>query len=469
MYNTSPTKEPRQSLFYRSRGTCFGLSLKHLFFASFFLLSICADAQKQWTLQECIDYALINNISLKQKQISTKSSHEDVLQSKSALFPSVSFSTNQSMNYRPFSEQTITLEGGTMTTSRNAISYNGSYGINANWTVWNGNRNRITIERNELTEQQNAFAEEQQANSIQEQITQLYIQILYENEAVKVCEEVLKASQLQRDRAKTMVEVGSLARVDLVQLEAQVAQDEYSLSNAQSQLLNYKLQLKQLLEIHGDESFDVATPDIPDDNVLALIPDQSTVYNSALESRPEVQSSLVNIESSELAIRSARASYMPTISLNAGIGTSNGSAQPGHFGNQIRNNLSNSLGLTLSVPIFDNHQARTNIRKAKFALQNSELQLQETQKQLYSDIERYYLNANTSQQQFIYARKNVDSMHESYDLVSEQFNLGLKNIVELTTGKNNLLQAEQQLLQTKYTALLNQAMLRFYKGEPIRL
>lgn len=445
------------------------MKLKLLSLSCLFAIVGTLHAQRQWTLEECIDYALANNISLKQRQIATKSSHEDVLQSKSALFPSVSFSTNQNMNYRPFSEQTITLEGGTMTTSRNAISYNGSYGINANWTVWNGNRNRINIERNELTERQNQYAEEQQANSIQEQITQLYIQILYENEAIKVCEEVLKASQLQRDRAKTMVEVGSLAKVDLVQLEAQVAQDQYSLVNAQTQLSNYKLQLKQLLEIHGEEPFDVMMPNISDDHLLNLIPDQASVYNSALENRPEVKSSILDIESSELSIRSARAGYMPTLSLTAGIGTSNGSAQPGHFGSQIRNNLSNSLGLTVSVPIFDNHQARTNIRKAKFALQNSELQLQETQKQLYSDIERYYLNATTSQQQFIYARKNVESMQQSYDLVSEQFHLGLKNIVELTTGKNNLLQAEQQMLQTKYTALLNQAMLRFYKGEPIRL
>lgn len=436
---------------------------------SLLLMSSVAYGQKTWTLQECLDYALANNIQLKQKKITAASSHEDVLQSQSALFPSVSFSTNQNVSWRPFAESTINLTNGSMTTNRNTVSYNGSYGINANWTVWNGNRNTNTIKQNKLSEQMANLDAEQQANSIQEQIAQLYVQILYETEAVKVCEEIIKASEMQRDRAQTMVEVGSLARVDLVQLEAQVNQDKYSLAQAQAQLASYKLQLKQLLEIHDSESFDVATPDVSDEKVLSIIPNEQSVYNAALENRPEIQSSKLNIESSEIAIASARAGYMPTVSLSASIGTSNSSGQHTDFTKQVKNNMSNSIGLTVSVPLFDNHQARTNIRKAKFALQSSELSLQDQQKQLYSTVENYWLNATTSQQQYVYALANEKSMQESYDLVSEQFSLGLKNIVELTTGKNNLLQAQQQLLQTKYTALLNQAMLNFYAGESMNL
>lgn len=424
---------------------------------------------ESWTLQKCLDYAMENNIQLKQKAITTKSSHEDVLQAKSALFPSVSFSTNQNMSYRPFSQQTIVLESGTMTSSSDAVSYNGSYGINARWTVWNGGKNRLTIQQNELTEKQNEYAEQEQANTIQEQITQLFVQILYENEAVRVNEEVLKASQQQYERAKTMVEVGSLARVDQVQLEAQVAQDEYSLVSAKSQLANYKLQLKQLLEIHDDAPFDIAVPDVSDEKVLNTIPAQTDVYNTALANRPEIQSQRLNIDNSALKIKAARAGYMPTVSLNASIGTSNGSAGKDGFGTQIKTNMSNSLGLTVSVPIFDNHETRTSIRRAKYAEQTAQLQLQDAQKQLYSTIEKYYLDASTSQQQYVYAKKNAESMQESYELVTEQFRLGLKNIVELTTGKNNLLQAQQQLLQTKYTTLYNQAMLRFYQGETITL
>ena len=420
------------------------MNKKHLLTTlSILLAGTAAWGQKVWTLQECLNYALANNIQLQQKRITAASDHEDVLQSQSALFPSVSFSTNQNASWRPFAETTINLAGGTMTTNRNSVSYNGSYGINANWTVWNGNRNINTIKQNKLTEKIAELGIDQQANTIQEQIAQLYVQILYETEAVKVCREIIKSSMMQRDRAKTMVEVGSLARVDLVQLEAQVSQDQYSLVQAQSQLENYKLQLKQLLEIHDDEAFNIAVPDVTDAQVLAMIPNEESVYNAALENRPEIQSSKLNIESSQIAISSARAGYMPTVSMTAGIGSNNSSGQHTDFFKQVKTNVNNSLGLSISVPLFDNHQARTNIRKAKYALQTSELNLLEQQKQLYSTIENYWLNATTSQQQFIYARNNVKSMQESYDLVSEQFNLGLKNIVELTTGKNNLLQAEQ--------------------------
>jgi outer membrane protein len=443
---------------------------KHLLTAlSMLLTGTVAYGQRVWTLQECLDYALANNIQLQQKRITAASDHEDVLQSKSALFPSVSFSTNQNASWRPFAESTINLTNGSMTTNNNSVSYNGSYGINANWTVWNGFRNTNTIKQNKLTEQMAELAVEQQANSIQEQIAQLYVQILYETEAVHVSEEIMKASIMQRDRAQTMVDVGSLARVDLVQLEAQVNQDQYGLVQAQSQLANYKLQLKQLLEIHDDEPFDVVIPDVDDAQLLAIIPNKQAVYNAALEIRPEIQSSKLNIQSSEIAIASARAGYMPTVSVTASMGSNNSSGQNTDFFKQVKNNMSNSWGVSVQVPIFDNHQARTNIRKAKYALQTNELNLQEQQKQLYSTIENYWLNATTSHQQYIYAKANVKSMQESYDLVSEQFNLGLKNIVELTTGKNNLLQAQQQLLQTKYTALLNSAMLNFYAGENIKL
>ena len=436
---------------------------------SLVLAGTASYGQKAWTLQECLDYALSNNIQLQQKKVTAASNHEDVLQSKSALFPSLSFSTNQNASWRPFAESTINLTNGSMTTNNNSVSFNGSYGINANWTVWNGNRNTNTIKQNKLTEQMAELAVEQQANTIQEQIAQLYVQILYETEAVKVLEEIMKASVMQRDRAQTMVDVGSLAKVDLVQLEAQVNQDLYSIAQTQSQLANYKLQLKQLLEIHDDEPFNVVIPEVDEEHILSIIPNKQAVYNAALENRPEIQSSKLNIESSEIAIASARAGYMPTVSLTASMGSSTSSGQDINFFKQVKNNLSNSLGLSVSVPLFDNHQARTNIRKAKYALQTSELNLQEQQKQLYSTIENYWLNTTTSRQQYIYAKANVNSMQESYDLVSEQFNLGLKNIVELTTGKNNLLQAQQQLLQTKYTALLNSAMLNFYAGENIKL
>ncbi|MBR3093530.1 MAG: TolC family protein [Bacteroidaceae bacterium] len=438
------------------------------------MLALClmpssSNAQKQWTLEECIQYALAHNIQIKQNILSSASSQEDVRQSKAALFPSLSASTNQNVAYRPNAMSTINLTNGTMTSSSNKVSYNGSYGINANWTVWNGGRNTKNIEKSKYNSELAELQTEQTANSIQEQIAQLYVQILYEDEAVRVNEEIVKASEMQRDRAQVMVGVGSLARVDLTQLEAQVTQDQYSLVSARSQLANYKLQLKQLLELHGGEAFDVVIPVIDDAEVMALIPSEEDVYMAALNLRPEIESSKLSIESSHLDLAIAKAGYLPTLNLTASIGTNNASGTHTSYFRQLKNNWSNSLGLSLSIPIYDQRSARTSVNKARIAIQESELSLQDTEKRLYSDIENYWLNATTAQQQYVYAKANVESMQQSYDLVSEQFRLGLKNIVELTTGKNNLLQAQQQLLQTKYTALLNRAMLRFYQGEELKL
>ena len=217
------------------------------------LMAMTAQAQRKWTLQECLDYALEHNIQLQKNRLTEAQDREDIQMRRAALLPSLSFSTNQNASWRPFAETTINLTNGSMTTNRNTVSYNGSYGINANWTVWNGNRNTNIIKQNKVNEQMAELAVEQQANTIQEQIAQLYVQILYETEAVHVCQEIIKASEMQRDRAKVMVDVGSLARVDFVQLDAQVSQDQYALIQAQSQLANYKLQLKQLLEIHDSE------------------------------------------------------------------------------------------------------------------------------------------------------------------------------------------------------------------------
>ncbi len=433
------------------------------------LMAMTAQAQRKWTLQECLDYALEHNIQLQKNRLTEAQDREDIQMRRAALLPSLSFSTNQNASWRPWSQSYVNLSGGTMTSTSSEVNYNGSYGLNAQWTVWNGGRNQKNLEKSKLTAEMAEYATAESANTIQEQITQLYVQILYQAEAVRVAEQVLEASKMQRDRAQEMVDVGSLARVDLKQLEAQVSQDEYTVVNNRTQLDNYRLQLKQLLELVGTDDFDVATPNTGDANVLSAIPPKEAVYASAYAFRPEIQSGKLSIEQSELDIDIARRGFYPSVSMSAGIGTSNNSGISTALTEQWRRNLNNSIGLTVSVPIFDNRQNRTNVRKAKLSKDAAALSLQDTEQQLYRQIETYWLNARNAQQQYVAAKANVESMQETYGLVSEQFRLGLKNIVELTTGKNNLLQAQQQLLQSKYTALYNLAMLRFYQGEPIRL
>lgn len=440
--------------------------------AALFLSATAVEAQtpKKWTLDECIEYALANNISLKKTRLTKQSSIEDLKSAKADLFPSLNFSTNQSLGYRPWVNDGVsTVTNGTVSTSVNKSYYNGNYGLNASWTVWNGNQNRNNIKLNKLTAQQAELDSAVTANSIQEQIAQLYVQILYLNEAIAVNRQSYETSVKNEEKGREMVSVGNMSKADLAQLTAQTALDQYNIVEAESNLANYKLQLKQLLEITGEQEFDVYIPSASDEKALGEIPSLQAVYEAALLSRPEIENGKLAIESSDVSIDIAKAGKLPTISLTGGVGTSTTSMNDKGWGTQMKVNFDASIGATLSVPIFDNRQTKTAINKAKIQYEQSVLDLQDKQKQLYSTIEGYWLDAVTNQQKFKAAVASVESEQASYDLLSEQFCLGLKNIVELMTGKTNLLNAQQSKLQSKYMAILDQQLLRFYKGETMNI
>ena len=433
------------------------------------LWTVQLSAQKKWSLQDCIDYALENNITLKKSQLQKQSAAEELKGAKAALLPTLSASTNQSVGYQPWKDTGMSyVTNGTVNTKVDKASYNGSYSLSGQWTVWNGNRNVNTIRLDELSEQQAELSAQETANSIQERIAQLYAQILYLDENVKVNEQMLETSKKNEERGREMVEVGKMSKADLAQLSAQRANDEYSIVEAQSQLLNYKLQLKQLLEITDETAFDVAVPEISDERILAEIPSLQSVYEAALLSRPEIERSQLAVRSSDVSLNIAKAGWMPNVNLTGGVTTSTNSLSGTGWGSQFKSNVNTQLGVGVSVPIYDGRSTKTAVNKAKIQQLQAQLDLQDQQKTLYTDIQQYWLNAMTNQQKYKAASSSVESAKQSYDLLSEQFRLGLKNIVELMTGKDNLLSAQQNQLQSKYLALYNQQMLAFYRGGEIK-
>ena len=438
--------------------------------AGLFLLSLSTEcAAKQWSLRDCIDYALANNIQLQKAKIKEYSALEDVKQSQAALLPSLNLSTSQNVNYTPWPQQgRATVADGYVQSSVDKVYYNGSYSLSGNWTVWNGNKNRNNVKLNKVAAEQARLDSATTANNVLEQIAQLYVQILYSNEAIAVTKESLKTSQTNEQRGKTMVEVGKMSKADLAQLTAQRAQDEYAIVEAESNLRNYKRQLKELLQITSDEEFDVAVPSTTDDMALEAVPALNDVYAASLEQRPEIKNAKLGIESSDLGIKVAKAGRMPTVSLNAGVMTSTSSMSDNAWGTQMKNNFSLGGGVTVSIPLFDNRQTKTAINKAKLQKQSYLLDLQDKQTTLYSTIENYWLQAVTNQNKFKAARVSTESAQASYELLSEQFKQGLKNTVELMTGKTNLLQAQQNDLQSKYLAILNLNMLEFYQTGNIK-
>lgn len=438
--------------------------------AGLFLLSLSTECvAKQWSLRDCIDYALANNIQLQKAKIKEYSALEDVKQSQAALLPSLNLSTSQNVNYTPWPQQgRATVADGYVQSSVDKVYYNGSYSLSGNWTVWNGNKNRNNVKLNKVAAEQARLDSATTANNVLEQIAQLYVQILYSNEAIAVTKESLKTSQTNEQRGKTMIEVGKMSKADLAQLTAQRAQDEYAIVEAESNLRNYKRQLKELLQITSDEEFDVAVPSTTDDMALEAVPALNDVYAASLEQRPEIKNAKLGIESSDLGIKVAKAGRMPTVSLNAGVMTSTSSMSDNAWGTQMKNNFSLGGGVTVSIPLFDNRQTKTAINKAKLQKQSYLLDLQDKQTTLYSTIENYWLQAVTNQNKFKAARVSTESAQASYELLSEQFKQGLKNTVELMTGKTNLLQAQQNELQSKYLAILNLNMLEFYQTGNIK-
>lgn len=409
----------------------------------------------QWTLRSCLDYALEHNIQIKKSKISYLSGEEDTELAKAQLFPSLSASVTQGLVNYPSAN------------AANNLSYSGNYSVSANWKLFDGNSRTNSIKQQKLLNQADRLSIEQSEDDIQISLIQTYMQVMYALEAVRINQNTVEVSEAQRDRAAELLKAGSLSAVDLAQLESQCSTDKYQLVVAQTNLDTYKLQLKQLLELDINEEIDLAVPSLTTDDILFPLPAKQDIYNTSLAVMPEVKSSLLNKDVAELEIKKARAGYLPSLSVNAGIGTGHLSGTDYTFGSQVWNKFNESIGLTLSIPIFSNRENKTAVNKARLAVTTSQLDLLNTQKGLLQTVEGIYLDATSSQNQYISASERLRSVQQSYDLIQEQFILGMKNTLELLTEKNNLLTAQQEVLQSKYMAIMSIQLLNIYQKKPV--
>ena len=412
------------------------------------------EASKTWTLQECLDYAYQNNIQVRQSRNNQLSGIEDTKQAKAALFPSLVASTTQSYTNYPSSEVT------------DNNSYTGTYGITAGMTIFEGGKLRTEVKRQKVQNQMDALSVEESVNDIRIAIVQAYMQCLYAADAVRINRSTAEASKAQRDRAEEMLRAGSISRVDFAQLQSQYSSDEYQVVVARSTLDNYKLQLKQLLELDIMEEMNPAVPGVKEENVLKALPPKNEVYETALKVMPQIRRGELGIEAAKLEEKSARAGFFPSISLSASVGTGHMSNNDFESGSQIWNRFNENVGLTLNIPIFSNRKNRTAVNKAKIALNDSYLEWTSLQKELLRNVESAYLDAVSAQAQYLSAREKEKYARESYELTSEQFRVGVKNTVELITAQNEYSAAQQQVLQAKYLTLLSIELLNIYQGLP---
>ena len=288
-----------------------------------------------------------------------------VKSAKASLFPSLSFSTGHNLVNRPYQETSATVSGTEIITSNSNTTYNGSYNLSAQWTLWNGGQRLNNLKQQKTNKEIAGLSVAEIENMLQEEITKLFVQILYANESVAINKNTLEVSEATYKRAVELFNEGSLSKSDVAQLEAQASNDKYQLVTAESSLRNYKLQLKQLLELDGTTEMILDLPELKDEDVMAVLPSQIDVYNTALTSRPEIQSSKLSIDNAKFGIKTAKAGYLPTISLSASTSSMTNNASTNNWAEQMKYGWNNMIGINLSIPIFNNRQTESAVHNSQ--------------------------------------------------------------------------------------------------------
>lgn len=408
-----------------------------------------------WSYRECVDYAYSNNISLKKQLLTQQSGIINTEAANAEWLPTLNFATTH---------------GYTNYAKEGSNSYTGTYGLNASWNVWDGGRRSSNIDLNKVQNRIDSYSVEAVRNNLETTILKYYLNILYNREAVTIAESALELSKAQLDRANELMNVGKLSRVDYSQFESQYLSDNSSLVTARGQLQSSLTDLKQMLQLSLDTRFEL-DDFIPSDDIINVesLPDMLDVYDTALNWLPEIINGQLKSQLQDYNIKIARSGYMPTISLNAGIGTGTNSSDPSKWGEQMGNKLNEQVSVTLSVPIIDQKSASTKTRLAQIDKLNADLDYRQLQIDLSKTIESLFVDANNYIAQYNSGKMQVQSAALTEELTTDKFNLGLVNTVELLTAHTNLLSARMQLLQSKYLAILSIKMINFYQHNLITL
>ncbi|MBO4536329.1 MAG: TolC family protein [Bacteroidales bacterium] len=431
--------------------------------ALFFIGTASAQTREGWTLQQCIDYALQNNIQIKTQEITLENAEASLEQAKAQQYPTLSFSSSFGANFQNVTTYNEYME------KAGGVSVSNNFGLNSGMALYQGGRLRNTVKQSQVQRDATELDVEQARIDLEISVAQAFLQVLYNHEALELKRQAEELSARQVERGEQLFSAGSISRVELSQLKSQYASDQYQTVAAENTLESSRLQLKQLLELGLDQPFEIAYPVIDDSVVGAPIPELADVYAEALATLPQMKSSQLDIESADLGVQIAKGSALPSISMNAGISTGYSSAAGTRYFDQLGNKLGESLGLNLSLPIFNGKQVRTNVKKAQLQLASARLQDASARKQLLSTLESVRNDAVSAQQRYFASKAQLEAAGESFRLVTEQFNAGIKNTVELLTEKNNYLSALSQQLQAKYQALLAEKLLDRYMNQPIEL
>ena len=411
-----------------------------------------------WTFDDCLNWAKSHNIDLRKSWLSLLLADEDVKSAKDAWLPTVDFSTSHSFTNYPAPG-----DG-----QKNNL-YSSSYGIGASWTVWEGNTRKYKLESSKLMRRQQEYAGESIIVNLELGILQAYMNIMYNKEAIDIARQTLEVTNTQLARAKRLMDTGRISKVEYAQFESQQAQDSYSVVQAENAYASAKMTLKKLLELGISYDINVADVSFPNDEALAPLPAAQDVYEYASTWLPDIKSNEINKDIYEYDIKTAKAGYMPRISLSGSIGSGYTTAGNNGWGTQMKNGLNEMVGLSLSVPIFDGNATKRAVAKAKLNALEYELQQESLLNTLSQTIESLYIDARGAQAKYRSGLTQLDATQLTSDLVNRQFELGSVNTLEWLTAHNNLLNARLELLQSKYMSILSAKTIEYYASQKITL
>lgn len=471
--------------------------LLFLAFTSALQAQDAAKTNQVWTLEQCIDYALKNNIQIQQSELNTELSEVNLLQSKANLLPSLNGNASHSYNYG----RTIDRFTNQFATKQ-VISQNLS--LSSDITVFSGFQNINTIKENRYNYIASKYDVDKMKNDMSLNIASAYLQILFNIELLTNASNQMAIINAQVSRTKKLVEAGSTAKGTLLDIEAQAALEELNVTNAQSQLDISYLLLAQLLNLPTAEGFSIVKPDLTVANEGLLTSTPAQIFTIAVGNLPEIKSAEYKVKSADKGVDAAWGGISPRLAFSASYGTGySGASQrittppvfqgfspdgrvttsgdtvlaplfssPGYekipFSDQYKDNVNKSFGFYLTVPIFNRLQTKSSIDRARIQKLNADLTVESSKLQLQKNIQQAYADANASLKKYNATQKALDAMQESFRYTEQKFNVGMVNTNDYNDAKNKLIKTQSDLLQAKYEYVFKTKVLDFYQGKPLK-
>jgi outer membrane protein len=444
--------------------------LRHIFSVISMIAFATVQAQvtspeKKWTIQDCLQYATEHNIQVSTLRLSEQSAQQDLSAAKGLKIPGLSASVGNSFN----NANNNVADNGTL---KNQLTNTGSYSVNSSIILWNDNYINNNIRQQNLVTQSAGLSVQESQNNITLSITQAFLDILLAKENEKYVIDLVSTTDSSVRKGQMLYDAGSIAKKDLLQLQAQLASDKYLLVQTQNEIRQSILALKQILQLPSDTPFDIEKPV---SIAAGALPSLNDVQQTALNNFPEIKIGKLGMDIAALDIAKAKAGFKPVLKANAAIGsgyndviTNAVNPKTGYL-TQTGNEFYQTAGLTLSIPIFSQRINKTNLAKTNIAYKQAGLNLQNDQLVLSQAVEQAYLNAVNAQQSYDAANQQLTAATESYRIANEQLKLGAINTYDLLLQQNQYVQAVQAYTQAKYSTVLQQKIYEFYMGNPVTL